>query len=72
MYYTVIISYLPRISTKHCNIHVFVEEAKISSINDESIEKEGKNENMLVINEKTEKKVANKSKYPRNERVRVS
>ncbi|CAI6349035.1 unnamed protein product [Macrosiphum euphorbiae] len=45
-------------------------EIKISNLEDESVEKEEKNANMLVINEKTEKKVVNKSKYPRNERVR--
>ncbi|XP_008182284.1 X-linked retinitis pigmentosa GTPase regulator isoform X2 [Acyrthosiphon pisum] len=43
---------------------------KISNLEDESVEKEGTNANMLVINEKTEKKEVNKSKYPRNERVR--
>ncbi|XP_025208990.1 X-linked retinitis pigmentosa GTPase regulator-like isoform X3 [Melanaphis sacchari] len=43
---------------------------EIKITNDESVEKEGKNTNMLVTNEKNEKKVVNKSKYPRNERVR--
>lgn len=57
---------------KHYNINIFVAEIKISNLEDESVEKEEKNANMLVINEKTEKKVVNKSKYPRNERVRVS
>lgn len=45
---------------------------KTSKLEDESVETEGTNANMLVINEKTEKKVVNKSKFPRNERVRVS
>ncbi|KAL5242836.1 hypothetical protein ACI65C_010246 [Semiaphis heraclei] len=42
----------------------------IKNIEDENVDKEEKNTNMLVINEKTEKKEVNKSKYPRNERVR--
>jgi len=62
--------YILRVLIKHYNIRVFVAEIKIA--NDESVEKEGKNTNMLVTNEKNEKKVVNKSKYPRNERVRVS
>lgn len=54
------------------NINFFVASIKTSKLEDESVEKEGTNANMLVINEKTEKKVVNKSKFPRNERVRVS
>ncbi|CAH1712880.1 X-linked retinitis pigmentosa GTPase regulator-like isoform X2 [Aphis gossypii] len=43
---------------------------KTTNIDDKSTEKEVKNTNMLVTNEKNEKKIVNKSKYPRNERVR--
>lgn len=44
-------------------------------MDDKSLEKEDKiTNNMLVsnTNEQKEKKIVNKSKYPRNERVRVS
>lgn len=71
MYYTIIILYLPRVSIKH-KLFFFVAGVKISNIDDEKVDKEEKNANMLVVNEKTEKKEVNKSKYPRNERVRVS
>jgi len=50
----------------------FLAEIKTTIIDDKSTEKEVKNTNMLVTNEKNEKKIVNKSKYPRNERVRVS
>lgn len=42
--------------------------------NDKSIDKEENNTNMMSMkntNEQIEKKIENKSKYPRNERVRV-
>lgn len=50
----------------------FLAGIKTTNIDEKSIEKEVKNTNMLVTNEKNEKKLVNKSKYPRNERVRVS
>lgn len=54
------------------NYSCFLAGIKTTNIDDKSTEKEVKNTNMLVTNEKNEKKIVNKSKYPRNERVRVS
>lgn len=47
-----------------------------TAVNDKPLEGDEKKSNMLQVNsnndEKNEKKLVNKSKYPRNERVRVS
>lgn len=54
---------------------MFLAEETNTIIDEKSLEKEEKiTNNMLVsnTNEQKEKKVVNKSKYPKNERVRVS
>lgn len=71
----IILNYYRTISSVliiYYSICVLVAGIKITNMDDKSVEKEGKNANMLVTNEKNEKKVVNKSKYPRNERIRVS
>lgn len=45
-----------------------------TNLEDKTIKNEDKNQNMLInnTNEQKDKKIDKKSKYPRNERVRVS
>jgi len=55
---------------------MYTAETTYASTNDKSLEKDGKKSSNMLVNssnndQKKEKKAVNKSKYPRNERVRV-